>query len=215
MRRIYQLSWVGLMGLISVACAGKGTVQKKSYEDLEKERAELSSLNDELTSKLAACESRCQSLQQELGARRTAADHVKRDLPEDLRRQGISLTDNGREAVIQIPSDLFFPSGISKLTKNGETTLERVLQHVKQNYPNSTIRVDGHADADPIRKTAKVYHCNTELSFERAHSVYHYLIEKGGMSAKNLYVAAWGEHFPQDASVKAKNRRVEIVVRKD
>jgi chemotaxis protein MotB len=214
MERRTWIGWVGLFTLSITACSTQGQA-KKTYQELETERDELARLNDELTSKLSACESRCQTLQQELQTRRGAPDHAKGTLPEELRRQGISLTDNGREAVVQVPSDLFFASGISKLSKPGETALGQIADLLKKNYPEGTIRVDGHSDADPIKRTAKVYHCNTELSFERAHSVYHYLTEKGGIDAKKVYVAAWGEHFPQDPKSKAKNRRVEIVVSKN
>jgi flagellar motor protein MotB len=123
----------------------------------------------------------------------------------DIRRRG-------NETVINLPNDVFFSSGSSALSREGDRSMRLILDYLRRRHPTGLIRIEGHSDSDPISRTKSKYHCNWELSFERAHAVAHYLVDKGRIEAVRLVCEAHGEHHPAHPTDKAKNRRVEIVI---
>ena len=74
-------------------------------------------------------------------------------------------------------------------------------------YSNRLIRISGHSDSDPIKKSQ--WKTNERLSAERALTVEEYLANKG-VSNDSMYVAAFGSSRPLET--KKSSRRVEIVV---
>ncbi len=76
------------------------------------------------------------------------------------------------------------------------------------------IGIEGHTDADPIRKSS--WGSNHELATERALAVFEYLTKKEGVPASRLFIAGYGPTRPiasnRTAAGKAKNRRVEFVI---
>ncbi|NIA20575.1 MAG: OmpA family protein [Anaerolineaceae bacterium] len=106
-----------------------------------------------------------------------------------------------------------FTSGKAVLKKASAAELSRIAARIKRDYPTSTIRVEGHTDGDPIRKSG--WKDNWQLSCERALTVVRQLI-KAGVDPKNVYAAGFGKYRPVSANSgpagKAGNRRVEIVV---
>ena len=111
------------------------------------------------------------------------------------------------DVVIEVAGDVLFDSGSVKLKASARKTLDQVAQALKSNFAGHTIRVEGHTDSDPIRKSK--WKSNEHLSFERARSVEQYLTSKG-VSSKRLYAAAFGPNKPK--ATKAQSRRVEIIV---
>jgi chemotaxis protein MotB len=135
---------------------------------------------------------------------------------ERLRKQhgdGVGLTPEGNIEII-LESDVSFASGSHKLTKQGRSTLDAVARELKGEFSANQVRVIGHTDSDPIRKSP--YKDNWELGAERALGVIRYLNEQGGIEADRLVAASRGENAPltgnDSKAAKAKNRRVEIVV---
>jgi chemotaxis protein MotB len=114
--------------------------------------------------------------------------------------------------VINLQSDLFFSSGSATLSAAGEKSMAQVAGYLKKGHPTGSIRIEGHSDADPVRRTKDKWHCNWELSFARAHAVMHHLVEKGGIDPKRIVCEAHAEHKPAVPGEKSKNRRVEVVV---
>jgi len=206
---------VALSGVLLAGCAASSLQSR--VETLETERQDLIRRNTELLSDLSACRSRCDALQRELDSRspRSGVTGGQFDLPEDMRAKGIQIKKNGHgETVIDIPSDVFFASGSAVLNRHTERTMVEIVEFIRASAPGGTLRVEGHSDTDPIVRTKNKYHCNWELSFERAHAVLHYLVEKGGIDPRRLAIDCYGEHQPIDPRNKAKNRRVEIVLSK-
>jgi flagellar motor protein MotB len=134
-----------------------------------------------------------------------------RELPGDLDGK-VDIRRRGDETVIDLPNDVFFASGSATLSREGDRTMGAVLDYIRRHHAEGRIRVEGHSDSDPIRRTKSKYHCNWELSFERAHAVAHYLVDKGRLEPARLVCEAHGEHHPAEPGNKAKNRRVEIVL---
>ncbi|HEX7900106.1 MAG TPA: OmpA family protein [Planctomycetota bacterium] len=133
------------------------------------------------------------------------------EMPSDLDGK-VEIRRRGNDTVIDVPSDVFFASGSSTLSREGDKAMGSIVDYIKKRHPGGLIRVEGHSDSDPIRRTKSKYHCNWELSFERSHAVTHFLVEKGRFDPSRVVCEAHGEFHPVDPSNKAKNRRVEIVI---
>lgn len=121
-------------------------------------------------------------------------------------------TEDG--AVITISDVLLFRTGEAKITEEGLEVLGKIAYVLKQfRYP---IEVAGHTDTIPIR-TSK-FPSNWELSSRRASEVVRYLITRG-VDPRTLSAAGYAQFRPVDtndnASGRAKNRRVEILYRRE
>ena len=111
------------------------------------------------------------------------------------------------EVTAMIESDILFDSGKTTLKKGAKQTLEAVASVLNTSYAGKEIRVAGHTDSDPIRKSG--YPSNHHLGFDRAFSVRQHLVSNG-VTASRIYLASYGPDQPR--TTKAASRRVEIVV---
>ncbi len=201
-----------VLGAAGAGCASPGLELR--VDELTREREELQRQRAQSEADLLACRARCESLERERRAAPRAAGVAPtpyEDVPADLKGK-VDIRRRGNETVIDIPSDVFFASGSSTLTAGSDRTMGQIVDFIKRGHPSGLIRVEGHSDADPIRRTKSRYHCNWELSFERAHAVMHYLVDKGRIDPQRVACEAYGEFHPQDPRNKSKNRRVEIVI---
>ncbi|MHC4931437.1 MAG: OmpA/MotB family protein, partial [Planctomycetota bacterium] len=84
---------------------------------------------------------------------------------------------------------------------------------LKQTEGIRAVRVEGHTDSDPIRKSG--WKSNEALSLARAEMVRKYLVDRG-IEKSLLQVKGFGASEPvvpnKTDEGKARNRRVEIVV---
>jgi flagellar motor protein MotB len=194
----------------AIGCAGPDL--RPRVDELTAEREDLIRERTALEGRLSAAEAREAALLRDRSTQKEAPAPADVKLTDALKAKGVSVRSRGNDTVIDLPSDVFFASGSSKLTPAGEKALAEVSATLKKSFKGSLVRVEGHADSDPVRRSKGKYHCNWELSFERAHAVVHYLIDKGGFDPKRLAVDCYGDTQPIDPKVKSKNRRVEIVV---
>ena len=115
---------------------------------------------------------------------------------------------------IRLSSDITFAAGQATLTKKGQDVLRRVAPQLTSQFAPYQIRVEGHTDSDPIRKSK--WTDNRELGGARANAVVRFLESDMGITPGRIEATSKGEHEPlvpntSDAN-KAKNRRVAIVV---
>lgn len=119
----------------------------------------------------------------------------------------------GSSVTVSVPGDILFAPGQATLTDASRRTLARVSQVLNNRYPRGVIRIVGHTDSDPIRRSR--WGSNQELSVARAAAVRDYLATQG-VSTARMVVSGMGADQPvapnTTAANKAKNRRVEIVV---
>ncbi len=120
---------------------------------------------------------------------------------------GVSVSTRGTDVVIGVAGDVLFAPGQATIRNEARATLDRVVSVIRQRYPNNTIRVEGHTDSDPIRRSG--WKSNDHLGAERAITVQQYLIERG-VPRDRIYSASFGPTRPR--GTKAESRRVEIVV---
>jgi len=194
-------------------CADKSAMRANA--SLMTENEELRDRNLQLEDLFSEQEIQLGQLQ---GENRTLRAENGRMLAEGNNRQstatgfegvaGVSSTvlDTG-EVLLSIESDILFSSGRASLKSNAKKTLNEVASVLAGRYANRLIRISGHSDSDPIKKSK--WKTNERLSAERALIVEEYLAKKG-IPNKSMYVAAFGASRP--LSTKKASRRVEIVV---
>ncbi len=176
---------------------------------------ELQSENDDLNNKYSISEDEKARLLEE----RNRLENARRSMEARLRGTGVSVKIKEGHISVVLPSSVLFNSGQIKLKKAAKNSLSKVCDVLKKDFPNETIRIEGHTDSDPIKRTKQVYKSNWELSAARAATVLHYLTDNCHLDPKKLYLSGFGEYQPvasnKNKSGKKKNRRVEIVVLTD
>ena len=114
---------------------------------------------------------------------------------------------------VTLPNSILFGSGQATLKGATSTELNHIHSVLRQKYAGKPIDVIGHTDTDPIKKSK--WKDNWELSAQRALTVARYLIQRG-VAEDQIRAVGCGESRPiasnSNATGKAKNRRVEIVV---
>lgn len=114
--------------------------------------------------------------------------------------------------VVELATDILFPSGSARLSKQGQAAIAEVAQ-LLQSIPDRKFQVEGHTDNVPIRSA--VYKSNWDLASDRALTVLRTMLDNG-MPADRISAASFGEAKPAKPNDtpenKAANRRIEIVV---
>jgi chemotaxis protein MotB len=186
----------------------------RKIKDLYTQVAELTATNQDLDVRERGARARVQTLEQRLAAR---TDNGPSDL-EKLRSElpGVDVRVDGNRLSLGINNTVTFGSGSTSLKSSAGGVLESVARVIQRDFPGRRIIVEGHTDADPIRRTKHKYRNNRHLSVERADAVATYLIKKCGIRDAAVVVAGFGPYQPltrsRGKSAKAQNRRVEIVV---
>ena len=111
------------------------------------------------------------------------------------------------EVTASVEGDFLFDSGRATLKTTAKKSLDSVAGVLNSTYSGQSIRIEGHTDTDPIKKSG--HKSNYHLGFERAYAVREYLISKG-VSANRIYLASFGPDQPK--TNKQQSRRVEITV---
>lgn len=113
----------------------------------------------------------------------------------------------GSETIIEIAGDVLFDSGKATLKSTAKKELDRVVSTIKSKHSGRTVKVIGHTDSDPIKKSK--WGSNEALSEARAGAVADYLASKG-ISRSSITTVGKGASEPKGS--KAASRRVEIVI---
>jgi flagellar motor protein MotB len=194
-------------------------------ENARHDQAKLQAGNLVLADQLARARADSDRLAAELGDLRTQLDQamVAPAAPEpavdiqDLKRKmefgDIKLDESGN-VVITLESGITFSPGSARLTTSGQGILNRVARTLQSDFAGRKIRLIGHTDSDPIKKSG--FADNWALGFERARAVAVYFRDEGKIPAENLDLMSRGPHEPvasnESDTGKKKNRRVEVVV---
>lgn len=131
--------------------------------------------------------------------------------PEPVKQiGGLQTESNPIEGTVTVtlPGDIFFNSGAATIMSPAKSSLDKVAAALKKDYAGKQVRVEGHTDTDPIRKSK--WKNNQELSEARAKSVRDYLVGKG-VPANLVDTKGYGSDKPRGQD-KSRNRRVEVVV---
>ena len=141
-----------------------------------------------------------------------------RRLEAAIRQAGISDLDVSvsadGETFVRLPGSLSFRAGSADLMKPARTRLARLVEVLRATYPAVGLRIEGHTDSDPIRKSN--WEDNHHLSSARAGAVSKFFVRTLGWSDANVSSRGYGADDPVATNStregKAQNRRIEIVL---
>ena len=121
------------------------------------------------------------------------------------------------EIKIDLAADVLFDFDKATIKKEAEPSLQHLATVLKGN-PGAAVTIEGHTDA----KGAEAY--NQTLSEQRAASVKQWLVANAQVNGGTISTRGWGKAKPvtpnakpdgtDDPEGRAKNRRVQIIVRK-
>lgn len=142
-------------------------------------------------------------------------EQMKRELRRQLKSKiGLDLEERG--LVITLADNILFDSANATIKNDAYPVLNKIIAVIKKNAPEKNIGIEGHTDNEPIKLSAWKWKSNMELSTARANSVYHYLVDVGGLDPARLTTIGHGEFRPvadnDTGEGRTKNRRVEIVI---
>ena len=209
--RLSGMFWVSLALMVACGCA---TTREKQ---LEMQVRQQESVLDALRKENSQLKGESERLRSELEAAQAGDRALEQDREEMERRlAGLGLkvaVREGRLAVL-LPSKVVFQPGRAALSSSGKTSLSKVADLLKKEFAGKVIRIEGHTDSTPIKKSG--YRHNLELSNHRAESVWDYLTKSCGIDPKSCYTAGFGEYRPVASNAtedgKQQNRRVELLV---
>jgi chemotaxis protein MotB len=205
---------VVLVGLSIISFLAGCQNWKKKYAGLSVEHENLKGLYQMTAAEKAALAQKVAEDQQKI-------DELQRQIAEGQKTPGAA-TGFGEEfpvafnaaagtITVTVPDEILFDSGKADLKKS--KGLDHVLAVIKEKYSGKMVDVIGHTDNEPIKKSK--WKDNWELSAQRALSVTRYFAGHG-IPDNELRAVGRGESSPiasnANASGRAKNRRVEIVV---
>lgn len=129
-------------------------------------------------------------------------------LREELQGTGVSVSREGDNIRLVLPSNITFPSDGYRLREDFYPVLQSVGV-VLAKYHDTTLRVTGHTDNTGSDKY------NQELSEKRAQTVAR-MLESQNVAGHRLYTEGAGESQPiadnSSPSGRASNRRVELYI---
>ncbi|MFZ5554720.1 MAG: OmpA family protein [Bacteroidota bacterium] len=195
----------------------------KLSAELEKTRMELQRKEDELKllerelnvkkSELELREKRIKELE-DLIAKQDAAIKALRDKVAaaliGFKDKGLTVTEKNGKVYVSMEAKLLFASGSYNVDKEGKDALIK-LAKILEEQKDLEILVEGHTDTDKLN-SPNVPKDNWELSVLRSTSVVKLMLENSKMDPKRITAAGRSEYLPVDASDKAKNRRIEIIL---
>ncbi|MCK6479059.1 MAG: OmpA family protein [Planctomycetaceae bacterium] len=230
-----RLAGLGLLtlaaGLAASGCASTGADWRERYLEKERDASDLASqLSEErnahstAVAQLEEARARITDLEGENASLRSRPAEAAAPAPAGdemgdtlarLKQQGMDAyqTADGNIAIV-IPSDINFAAGSKDLTGPGKAAVGQVAKELDGQFAGYTVRIEGHTDGDPIRKSK--FTDNFELGAERALTVLRSLVKDHGLAPERLIAATRGETVPvadnKSEKGKARNRRVEVVV---
>ena len=132
---------------------------------------------------------------------------------QEVRRamQDLGATETDLEVRVELPADVLFDFDKADIRSDAASALAQLATLIRA-YPSGSATLEGHTDS----KGNDAY--NQRLSEQRAASVKRWLVEREGIDAGRLTPRGWGERKPvagnEDDAGRQRNRRVEVVIRK-
>ena len=216
-RTMNRMGTAWMLALALAGLIGLGGCNK----EIKEENQALHVQNEELENELANSRNALDSANAELARMQQAQVDALNAKPGSgseglggLEGGGVDVTENNGETTISVAGDVLFDSGQATLKSSFKSKLREIASRLSSGG-YAEIRIEGHTDADPIKKTASKWRDNYHLSEARATAVRDYLAEQG-VPRSSMSINGFGDTKPiannSSKDGKAQNRRVEIVV---
>jgi chemotaxis protein MotB len=233
----FMKTWIVLVlgAFVFSGCVSSGK-HKAMVSELESQLASERAANEENQKNMQALEGKLLSTTKDRGQLQASLEEMRKAMEEmkarqaeqkkrlqefaDLTKRFKKLTDAGTlsvkivdgKMVVSLGSDVMFPAGSSRLSKEGLSAVKEVATQLAS-IPGKKFQVEGHTDNMPI--STPVFPSNWELASARSLSVVKMMIENG-MPADRVSAASFADTYPvqsnDSAEGRAANRRVAIVV---
>lgn len=197
--------------LMVVGLTGCNNVSKDKYNALQQENTDLHGKVTELQTSNREKDIQLTGLQGELAnARATPAPQPQvTSMPPTDDGRGTA-RKAPRTETLEIAGDVAFLSGSATLTTAAKKELDTFASKLKNTYAGRSVRVEGHTDSTPIKKSK--WGSNEALSQARAEAVKTYLVSKG-VSSGRIEAIGYGAAKPKGSP--SASRRVDVVVLAD
>lgn len=195
----------------------------KTQEALQKKEDILKVLEADLNAKQIAIdkanadlkdrEARLSEVQNMLDDQKAASEALKEKIQNALlgfKDKGLTVREEDGKVYVSMEAKLLFASGSTVVDPNGKKALIDLANAI-ENEVDMEIIVEGHTDTDKF--TAGTYpKDNWDLSVLRATEVIKILTANSNIKPAMLSAAGRSEYHPVNATDKAKNRRIEIIL---
>lgn len=210
--RLAVLVAMALTGLAATGCSSELKTENalllEENTDLRARLDERGAALDSLQAQLDSCE-QARMTAMDSGAGPAVASNASSGANPFGGMPGVSAVSGGGVVTAVVEGDVLFSSGQSTVRSESRTTLDRIADVIMRDFGGRRVRVSGHTDTDPIRKTRDKFPTNYHLGFARAFAVRQYLVQRG-VPADRISVESFGPHVPRGS--KSRSRRVEISV---
>ncbi|MCY1046902.1 flagellar motor protein MotB [Corallococcus sp. bb12-1] len=183
---------------------------------LETERAKLTTEKDQLNTEKAQLSQTVQEQEAELARLKATYEDLQDKMKKEIAEGAVRLTQNEGRIQVDLVDKVLFDSGDASISARGQEVLTR-LGGVLSKVDDKRIQVSGHTDdSPPSQKLQATFPTNWELSVARAVNVVRFLQDKGGVPAKRMLAAGYGDTRPLGANAspqgRARNRRIELLL---
>ena len=224
MKVLLKRTLVFTVALVVIVTLTGCTNWKKKYQGLDVEHQNLKGRYELCTGNLDASATAKASLNQRLSKSIMTIESLQKEIEDRNVSPGeasgfgnnmdVRFDAAAGTITVTLENTLLFSSGKATLKKSTIRELDHIRSVIKQRYASMPIDIVGHTDTDPIKRSN--WKDNWDLSAQRALAVLRYM-ESKGMHPDMIRAVAAGSSKPiasnSNASGKARNRRVEIVVR--
>jgi chemotaxis protein MotB len=185
----------------------------------EAERAKLATEKAQLSTEKAQLSQTVQEQEAELAKLKATYDDLQDKMKAEIADGAIRLTQGEGRIQVDLVDKVLFDSGDASISARGQEVLTR-LGGVLAKVEDKHIQVSGHTDdSPPSTKLQGTFPTNWELSVARAVNVVRFLQDKGGVPARRLVAAGYGEMRPVSTNAtplgRARNRRIEVLLMPD
>ena len=185
----------------------------------EAERAKLATEKEQLSTEKAQLSQTVQEQEAELAKLKATYDDLQDKMKAEIADGAIRLTQGEGRIQVDLVDKVLFDSGDASISARGQEVLTR-LGGVLAKVEDKHIQVSGHTDdSPPSTKLQGTFPTNWELSVARAVNVVRFLQDKGGVPARRLVAAGYGEMRPVSTNAtplgRARNRRIEVLLMPD
>ena len=191
------------------------SLQKKEdmLKGLEKSLNDKQADIDKSNAELAINQKRVADMEKLLADQEAASAALKTKVQNALlgfKDKGLTVTEKDGKVYVSMEAKLLFATGSTAVDPNGKKALVDLAKAV-ENEADMEIIVEGHTDTDKMNAAAYPKD-NWDLSVLRATEVVKIMVANSSIKPAMLSASGRSEYHPVDASDKAKNRRIEIIL---